>query len=258
MHRALVFFTLMTALLPGTASAINNTLQTALPAGLGEVRTQAVTNGDVAYFSYFLKAGRSYVAVCWSPSAEGTAIGNGVINRCTVQIRDIADSAVGVAVGFSGGRFAEPTFPGGNTVTYTPSAQNVHFVRVDALVTGSLRVLMLETTLFAPWWYVSPIGSYEAYVEVRNNTDFAIAATVTAFSNLGVSLGTVTKTIQANGNDVVAVGSQFGVPAGFGSIQVSHTGGFGGVSANVTVLGVATGLSFDAPATPRMAYSVFQ
>jgi len=49
----------------GRAEALNNTVGAALPPALGQVRSQSIATGDVAYFGYVLSPDRSYAGFCW-------------------------------------------------------------------------------------------------------------------------------------------------------------------------------------------------
>ncbi|HEY7170212.1 MAG TPA: hypothetical protein VH417_05150 [Vicinamibacterales bacterium] len=123
-----------------------------------------------------------------------------------------------------------------------------------------MRVLIVETTLFAPWYFVSVESGYEAFVEIKNNTSVSISVTVSALTPGGNAAGSGAKTITlaANGNIAIAVGATFGITTGNGGLQIASNAAPGGVTANVTTLSTMTGLSFDSPAAPRMVWSLFQ
>jgi len=59
----------------------------------------------------------------------------------------------------------------------------------------------------------------------------------------------------ANGNTLVALASLTG--DGSGSVSITFAGPPASITANTTVLGTMTGLSFDAPFTRRMTWSNF-
>ena len=191
------------------------------------------------------------------PTSEGAAQGGVISFRCLPQFRDGSDVVVTqtAANGFS----VEPGVPGGGFASFVAPSTNNYFVRIaNILAAGTVRMVLLETTLEASWYFISAAASYEAFLEIRNNTSNSISVTVTPFASGGTSAGTpFTTTIAANGNTAVAVGAQFGITSGSGSVQIANTAPPGGVVANVTTLSGATGLSFDSPASPRMVWANF-
>ncbi len=63
--------------------------------------------------------------------------------------------------------------------------------------------------------------------------------------------------LSANVNTVIDIGAGYGITSGSGPAQISHDGMPGAVSANITTTSPTTGLSFDAPFTPRMVWGTF-
>lgn len=259
MRKLLVMTSAMAFFYPGLAFAVNNTINTATPAALGHVQEQVMNASDIAYYAFAPRPGRSYAAACWMPSSEGS-VAPGLINlRCfSSTIRDSADAVVTTTswLGFN----VEPSLGNGQILTFIPGVSNSFFFRVVAGVAGTMRVVVFETTLFAPWYFVNTTSGYEAFIEIKNNMSFAISVTVSVFTASGAAAGSGTTTISipANGNTALPVGATFGITSGSGGIQVASNAAPGGVTANVTTLSGATGLSFDSPATPRMVWSLFQ
>lgn len=233
------------------AEAANDTISTAWPALLGEKRLESLASSGVGYFRYVLTGGRSYAAFCWPPFIE-------TIGSCTVEIRDFSDTSVGTSLGIS----AEPFPASGSIAVFTPAntvTSTVFFVRVtnNSAATNYINVILIETTLAAPWYFTAPSAGYEAYVEIRNNTARTVNVTVRAYANTGGTTPTnsTTVTVPANGNTAVRVNGDLGI-TGSGSVTLTYDAMPGGVVANVTTLSATTGLSFDAPATPRMVWSI--
>jgi hypothetical protein len=254
MRRAILLMFTLAVIIPSGAMA-QTSIATAAPAALGQVKSVSAAASTSYYFNYYLQPNRSYAAICWHETATAAA-GSAVFIQCTASIRDASDAMVGSGGGF----FAEPIAAGGSWQTYTATTNLNYFVRATNSITpGTLRVAMVETTLFSPWYFVNSVSGYEAFVEMKNTTAGAVTVKVTALAANGTQAGTPsTVSIPANGNTFVAVGSGLGAPDGSGGVQITHNGAPGAIVANVTTLSGSTGLSFDSPATPRMAWSMFQ
>lgn len=140
------------------------------------------------------------------------------------------------------------------SVLYQPTATGVYKIRLQSTGGGSvmhpINVAVRETTLFSPW--TSRAAGFEGFVEVHNNTNAAISVTLRAYDSAGAALGSgITFNLPANATDfrtATLIGVPVNVAAG---IVLTHNGGFGAVSANITTLNGSTGLSFDAPFTSR-------
>jgi hypothetical protein len=231
----------------GLAEA-NHTLATATQAQLGEVRSQTLAFNDVAYFGYILRPNRSYVAMCWLPDLED---GVAFSTYCRVEFRDFADATVGTD------RTGVEGFPkSGEAAAITPTFFQRYYARVlnNSGSQQTIKAIVIETTLASPWYFVS--SEYEGFVEIRNQTDQSVSVTVRAYDSSGTIAGQTTLALSANGTAVVQVGATLGV-SGFGSATITHDAMPGGVVANITTLSAMTGLSFDAPFTPRMVWSLF-
>jgi hypothetical protein len=124
-------------------------------------------------------------------------------------------------------------------------------LRNNLVVTADTHVVVIETTLFSPWYFVSNASGYDAFVEIRNNSaQTASGVVVTAYRSDGGPAGSTTITVPANGTALVPVSVLSA--DGFGSVQIAHRGTPEGLAANMTTLSPLTGLSFDSPFTPRM------
>jgi hypothetical protein len=235
---------------PTLARADNTTLANALSSIIGnrhsDVLAATGTPGDIGYFAYNLTAGRSYSAFCLQPEIDGGG-------SCEVDIRNASDVSIDTGVN------TEPFPDLGDVGAAVISASTFYFVRVRNLlaVSATTYVVLIETTLFSPWYFVQSSSGYEAFVTIRNNTPVTVNVTLRAYAANGTVAGTVTLPIPGNGNTFVGIGAQFGITSGSGSALIAHNGPVGAVSANITTLSPITGLSFDAPFTPRMSLSVF-
>lgn len=235
---------------PTLARADNATLATAHSSIIGhrhvDVLEPAGTPGDIGYFAYNLMAGRSYSAFCLQPSIDG---GGG----CVVDIRNSFDVSIDV------GANTEPFPDFGDVDAAVISTSGTYYVRAanSLAVSAPTYVVLIETTLFSPWYFVESTAAYDGYVTIRNNTPAVLSVTLTAYANTGSVAGTTTVSIPGNGNTFVAIGSTFGITSGFGSAAIVHNGPVAAIAANITTLSPTTGLSFDAPFTARMGLAIF-
>jgi len=232
----------------GSAEA-NSTIGTAQQLALGERRSQVLTSNEVAYFGVSASLNRSYAAFCWLPTLESQIAFSGF---CAVEIRDFNDVNVGTANTGEG-------FPkGGFGSTFTSTTSNPSFIRIvnQAGSTQTATVVVLDTTLASPWYFVSPGAGYDAYVEVRNHSTGTVSVTIRAYAATGVLAGSTTVNLPPNGNTFVQI-STLGISSGSGSTTITHNAMPGSIVANTTTLSALTGLSFDSPFTPRMVWSVF-
>jgi hypothetical protein len=233
----------------GPAFADNDALVNAYNAHLGELVIDNSAASNVQYYKVDLTAGRSYAAYCWVPSVDGGS-------TCQVDWRNGSDVT---PAGSLGAVDSEPYTPGMDVDTFIPTASSLHWVRVNTgTASQAFHLMIVETTLFSPWYFRSAPSGYEGFIEVKNTTNVAVSVTITAHSNTGTVAGTpMTTSIQANGNLLVPAGASvasggLGVPDSYGSVSIAHLGMPGAIVANITTLSAATGLSFDAPFTARM------
>jgi hypothetical protein len=233
---------------PSVASG-QATLATANDGVLGELREPGIAAGGAYYLRYRLTANRSYYAVCWDPFRTDGASG------CITDWRnpsDLSVQAIDDMEPFSIG-------PYGDGDTVKPTTSGVFYVRVDnsdAISARTIHVMVIESTIFSPWLYVLGASGYDSYVEIRNNAAQTNSMTVRAYNNTGSVVGSTTVNVAGNGTALVTMSSI--VPDGTaGSASITYNGQPGTVSANITTLSAATGLSFDAPFTPRMTWATW-
>lgn len=234
-----------------TAAEAQTTLATAYPGVLGQGRLLPIGANSQFYLRYQLQANRSYFAVCWN------IFNTTQVTTCGVDIRNGSDVSIGSANNIEPFDSTFTTF-GGDGDSYQPTASGSYYVRVSNGVASaqSINVMMIETTLFSPWWYVAASAGYDSWVQLRNNTGQAIAVTVRAYGPTGTVQGSSTLNLSANGTQLLQVSTL--VPGGgLGSMSISFDGPPGSIVANTTTLSGATGLSFDSPFSPRMVWSSF-
>jgi len=237
-------------LMPALASAQPTTLATANPGVLGQGRLLGLAASSQQYIRYRLTANRSYYAVCWSGfSTDQTRDCNDVDWRNSSDVSVTTSSEIEP---FDGSF----TSYGGDGDSVLPTVSGDYYVRVSSIAGGNVMVMVIENTLFSPWWYGLPSAGYDSWVQIKNNTAQTISVTLRVYQNTGTVLATSAQSVPANGVVLVQVGSL--VPAGgAGGLTLTFAGPPGSITANTTTLSGSTGLSFDAPFTPRMNWSSF-
>ena len=145
-----------------SAEAANDTINTATQSALGEKKVQTLLNSGVAYFGYQLNANRSYAAVCWVPSLENRGA---FANWCTVQFKDFNDGNIGTT--YNCCLTPELSPKAGIFVSLPSPVGGLTFLRAQNIsgATNTMNVVVVETTLAAPWYFVSTASGYDAFVE---------------------------------------------------------------------------------------------
>lgn len=240
------------------ALSANDNAANAFELFLGQAHLQSMSATTNYWYKANLVAGRSYAVYAWGPWADPSVSdlsldltlfeANGATAAATTYSSDIEPKVESNSAGGNNGEQRR----------IIPTKSEAYRIRVENNSSGaqSVYVMVVETTLFSPWYYVDSGAGYEAYVEMRNNTTSSLTAVVTAFDAEGTVVGTATETIPGNGARFRMV-SSFGLTSAYGSLQIAHSGGPGGICANTTTLSGVTGLSFDAPFTPRMVWATF-
>jgi hypothetical protein len=109
--------------------------------------------------------------------------------------------------------------------------------------------MVRETTLFSPW--TSLAAGFEGFIEMHNNTNAPLNVTLRAYDSAGALQGGLGFVLPANAT-LFRTASEVGVSTGvFAGMVLTHDGTFGAISANITTLNGANGLSFDSLFTPR-------
>ena len=198
-----------------------------------------------------LFANRSYQISAWPVDHEQG------VDAAVLSVDVFSDDAGTVpAAGVSGGSGAlEGTAnQGGDGKPFTaiiqPTVTGVYKIRAQRLSGGgtshTVNLMIRETTLFSPW--TSRAAGFEGFIEMHNNTNAPVSVTLRAFDAAGVLQGAgQTLTLQPNATEF-RTATQVGVPVNiFAGIVLTHDGAVGAVSANITTLNGANGLSFDSP-----------
>ena len=256
----------------GTTNGLDATFTTAACPGAGNNNISAVTAQTLSLesisqdsmsnvraeirFRVRLFASRSYQVSAWPVNHEqGT-------DAPTLGLSLFSDNAGTVAATpaptvSSGVLEGSPNNNGDalpSSLLFQPTATGVYKIRVlrtsGGTVAHSINLAVRETTLFSPW--TSRAAGFEGFIEMHNNTNAALNVTLRGYDSTGALLGAgITFSIPANAT-VFKTANETGVPVNvFAGIVLTHGGAVGAISANITTLNGANGLSFDSPFTPR-------
>jgi hypothetical protein len=110
------------------------------------------------------------------------------------------------------------------------------------------RFRFYETTYSIPRFNNS--GTQVTVLNVASMVPFSCSATFHFYNSAGTHLGTTTNTFSARELYVLNTSASF--PASSGSIIVTHTCGYGGLTGKAVSVEPATGFTFDTPLIPRI------
>ncbi|MPZ17663.1 MAG: hypothetical protein GEV06_07110 [Luteitalea sp.] len=222
---------------------------------MGQVRSTTLSPEiKKRWFKARFVEGRSYYLYAWAPYTDPSE------SSVNLQGSGFADDGFSLGPNtllsephlfLHGHRGAQKVYLPGGSGTVRLS---VDWFQQTPTATFTVHVLLVETTLFSPWWYTSVDDGYEGFVEIKNNTDIQRRVYLTAYSGDGTVVGQTSTVILANGNTVVGLKAHFTLTGDqSGSVQLAHDGAQGAISANITTLSATTGLSFDSPFTTRQS-----
>jgi hypothetical protein len=249
-RRLLIALPLFVFVCASPARADNTTAANARELFFGQAQIQVFNSGQFRWYKANLVAGRSYSVLAWAPYTDPSQatvsldmfiyLDNGITAAGTVTTGDV-----------------EPRLElsnNGDQTRIIPTTSGTHRILVENFAGGgySVHVMIVETTLFSPWYFAA--APYDGFITIRNNMNTSVTATVTAFNPDGSVVGSQTIVIPGNGNTFVTATSLGATQSG--SAQIAHNGSQNGISANITTLSATTGLSFDAPFTPRMQWGM--
>lgn len=139
-----------------------------------------------------------------------------------------------------------------DAVAFTAGATGEFVIRVQNLVAQptQVRLALIETTLYSPWWYVG--SPNQSFIVLSNTTASAISPQVTMRGPDGAMCGTATVALPARGTAFVRVNDYVAcLSAGYGSATIDFVSTPGSIVANTTVIDSVGGVSFDEPFAPR-------
>ena len=241
---------------PRAAQAANTTCPNADFLFLGERASYTIASTGSLFFKARVTANRSYAVLAWAPLQDVSEGGVDLTvtlygdSNCTTPAQGVDATDFEPLVSVPGhASDHDSLIPPADGVVYIQVANNIGAPYV-------IHVLIIETTIFSPWWFAG--GTNQAFVEVRNNMNEATTATLTAFGSTGAVCGTAALAIPGNGNTAVSING-LGTCASTvsGSAQIAFPGTPAGLTANTTTIDAVHGTSFDSPFTPRMVWSTF-
>jgi hypothetical protein len=228
----------------------NNTAASAKPVLIGSTSSDSIgaAPSDQNWFRFGVRAGRSYCVEVDNGKSD-TSERDPVLGVYRADGTTLVGSNDDIADEPGGGHLSR--------VCYIASASESNLARVTAGSNGSwggIRVRVVETTLFCPWF--GPLGSgggFESFILIRNTTGSGHIARVTLTSAGGAEIGVQQSgLIPDNGSYNLQVSSDFGLSGASGGAWIAHDGPPGGLIANVTTLNFGSGVSYDTPAVPRL------
>jgi hypothetical protein len=244
-------------LMPSVAQAANTTCANADFLFLNERASYFIAGSSNLYFKANVVAGRSYAVMTWGPFQD---VGEGGVS---LGVDLYSDNGCTTGAGGANATDYEPFLFGiiGHSADHDniiPTSTGPIYIRVNnSIASGyTVHVVIVETTIFSPWWFTG--GTNQAYVEVRNNMNSSTTAELTVYAPNGTVCGTSSPVISGNGNTAIEIGG-LGTCGGTvsGSAQIAFAGTPGGVVANITTINVPNGTSFDSPFAPRMVWGGF-
>jgi hypothetical protein len=135
------------------------------------------------------------------------------------------------------------------------STTDTQWIRVFGAACGTAcssndqyRFRFYETTYSIPRFNNS--GTQVTVINVASMVPFACSATFHFYSTAGTHLGTTSNSFSARELYVLNTSGVF--PAASGSIIVTHTCGYGGLTGKAVSVEPATGFTFDTPLIPRI------
>ena len=243
-------------LTPSRAEAQNTTCGNADYIFLGERASYFHQNNTSLYFKTRVTAGRSYTVIAWAPFQDATE-GGANLSVSLWSDQTCLTEPLGVDPTDFEPRVNQIPAHTGEQDSIIPALDGTLYVQVSNSlgVAYTTHLLVIETTLFSPWWFTG--GTNQAFVEIRNNMTGTTTAHVTLYRPDGSVCGTSALTIAGNGNAAISVGAIGTCGAGSGSAQIAFAGTPGGMTANTTTIDAVNGTSFDSPFSPRMVWSTF-
>ncbi|MEO8359991.1 MAG: carboxypeptidase regulatory-like domain-containing protein [Vicinamibacteria bacterium] len=214
---------------------------------------------STSWFAMPLFANRSYQISAW-PVVEDGATGAVAIAMDLYSDAIGSTAALPVPRNHAGPLEGSPNDAGGNARTqiFLPTLSGTYTLRLSGagFTREDVQLMVRETTLFSPWFFVTTSNGYDAFYEIHNNTSEPVTVTLRGFGQTGTLVGVAhTFTLAANATAVKSAKSDLLITGdgSFGGTVLTHDGAFGAVSGNTTTLSPSTGLSFDSPFTPRVS-----
>lgn len=242
----------MLLLVPALAQANNTTAVDAYSLMPGATAAEATLSDTVPerWYKFVTVVGRSYCAETQGGVFFDSGTSAGEIDTILTVFRNDGTTVVvsndDATTEPRGSRLSRACWVAGFFET-----TRIRVTRFSAGTAFNVRVRLVETTLFSPWYFVG--GDYGAFTVLRNTTNSTVGYTINWRNGAGTIVGTVSATLAANAGTFVDARSITGVLPTHtnGTVEIVYTAAPGAIVANTTVLSATTGLSFDAPFTLR-------
>jgi hypothetical protein len=250
MRLNIIFACLVAFAVPSIASADNTTVGNAFSLVPGGTAAETFLNDTATerWYQFTAVQGRSYCAESQGGVPHNPTGAEGNIDT----VMEVFQQG-GASLGVNDDMAAEPRGATLSRVCWLAPASELNYVKVtrfNASHAFGLRVRIVETTLFSPWYFVG--GDYSSYTTLRSTTSTAVTYSIIWRNAAGNIVGSVGGVLPANGNTFVDARTIPGVlPSGSGSVEIVFNGSPFAIVANTTVMSATTGLSFDAPFTQR-------
>ena len=142
---------------------------------------------------------------------------------------------------------------GGQTVRWTAAVSGGEKLRVTGdqlamLSTQPYTIVFHDTTLLVPRWNSS--GSQITVIVVQNPRSVAVVGLLHFYNALGTPVQTVELLVPAYGVQVINTASLPPLAGLSGSAQITHDGGYGGLTGKAVALEPSTGFTFDTVIAP--------
>ena len=203
------------------------------------------------WYSIATKTNRSYCAETGQAESVGVL---GLPDRFEDSNLDVFRADATTLLVHNDDTAEEPGNQSFSRACWISGANEVAYIRVTPFgqtpVTEYMTLRVVETTLFCPWFFIA--GDYNAFSFLRNTADTPRTIRVIWRGLTGAVGATLNFLVPANGT-LILNAKDFLDPGVFsnGSIEIAHAGSPDQIVGSTTTLSGTTGLSFDAPFTPR-------
>ena len=244
---------LATLLLPARANAQATTWQTAVEdSHIGMVHNVLINddNQKEKWFRYFPVVERSY---CVEVGSGADASGVMTPNYAEAEVWIYASDGTTL---IASNMYREPYTHRGARACFEANFTGSLYVKVTDRNSGTFtyRMRMVETTLWASWFFIG--GDYNSFVLLRNTTNDAVTYTIRWRNPAGTVIGTTSGTV--NGRNALGINARSHIinPAiNFnGTVEIVHDGSPQALVGQVTSLSASTGLGYDATLFQRQPW----
>jgi hypothetical protein len=242
----------LTLLVPSVARADNTTAPNAysIMAGATASETRVNDADPERWYKFIAVAGRSYCSETQGGvdfDVSSTAFG--IDTQVTIYQ---SDATTVITTNDQAG--TEPRATDLSRACWIAPLSSPTYIKVSRFFAGdafNVRVRLVETSLFSPWYFVG--GDYGAFTVIRNTTDTSLIYRINWRNGAGAIVGFAFAALPPNAGVFFNARDIPGIlPSNTnGTVEIVHEGAPGAIVANTTVISGTTGLSFDAGFTTR-------